>query len=137
MALSIKPLLKPENSVITALATAALVIGIYNASVGPIADVHATGANDGNLAASVKKAGWKSVIMVSAVALLARDPNIVVMGGAAIIGEELTYRHALMASPDSGRIQVTPESYVPAGSTEPVGSTALGTYSGPVEAVAG
>jgi hypothetical protein len=136
--INVKPLLKPENSIITALATAALIIGIYNASVGPIADVHATGANDSNLAASVKKAGVKSVILVAAITLLSRDSNIIVLGGAAIIGEELTYRHALMASPDTGQVQVTPASYVPAGSSEPVGSTALGTYaSGVVEAVAG
>jgi hypothetical protein len=131
--LSIKPRLSGENSIIMAAATAALVIGIYNYSVGPVADVHATGANDGNLAASVKKAGWKAVIFVSALALLAQDPNIVILGGAAVIGEELTYRHALMASPDNGRIQVTQASYLPAGSPEP----ALYAVSGPVEAMAG
>lgn len=137
MTLSFKPLLSADNSVITALATAAFVVAIYNYSVGPISDVHATGANDPNLQASVKKAGWKSVALVAGLTILARDPNILIMGGAAVIGEELTYRHALMASPDTGRIQVTPASYVPAGSAEPVGSTAMQVYSGPVEAQAG
>ena len=140
MAFSIKPRLSGENSIITALAVAALVIGVYNASVGPIADVHTTGANDPNLAAAVKKAGWKAVTLVSSVALLAQDPNIVILGGAAIIGEELTYRHALMASPDTGRIDVTPQSYVPAGSVEPPAAAAAAAppaWAGPVEAMAG
>lgn len=137
MAFSIKPRLSGENSIIMALATAAFVVGIYNYSVGPVSDAHATGANDANLLASTKKAGWKSVIMVAGVALLAQDPNIVILGGAAIVGEELTYRHAIMASPDNGQIQVTQSSYLPASQVETPGSTALGTYAGPVEAMAG
>jgi hypothetical protein len=137
MAFSIKPRLSGENSIIMAAATAALVIGIYNSKVGPVADAHATGANDGNLLASVKKAGWQAVVLVSALALLAKDPNIVILGGATVIAEELAYRHAIMASPENGRIQVTLADFLPAGSTEPVGSTALNVYSGPVEATAG
>lgn len=138
MAFSIKPRLSGENSIIMALATAAFVVGIYNYSVGPLSDAHATAANDGNMLASVKKAGWKSVVMVAGLTLLAQDPNIAILGGAAIIGEELSYRHALMASPDNGQITVTPASFVPAGTAvETPGSTALGTYSGPLEAAAG
>jgi hypothetical protein len=139
MAFSIKPRLGAENSIIMALAAAALVVGVYQAKIGPASDAHATSANDPNLLAATKKAGWQSVILIAGIALLAQDPNVVVMGGATIIAEELSYRHAIMASPDNGQIVVTPESYLPAGApAEPVGSTALGTYtSGPLEAVAG
>lgn len=141
MAFSIKPNLGSENSIIMAAATAALVIGVYSSKVGPVSDAHATSANDGNLSAAAKKAGWQSVVLVSALALLARDPNIVILGGATIIAEELAYRHAIMASPETGQIIVTPADFLPAGATSPVGSTALGTYSGgysgPVEAMAG
>lgn len=141
MAFSIKPRLSGENSIIMALATAAFVVGIYNYSVGPVADAHQTAANDGNLLAAAKKAGWKSVVAVAGVALLAQDPNIVILGGAAIIGEELSYRHAIKASPDDGKIQITPASFLPAGGgnqVETPGSTALGTYdSGVLEAQAG
>jgi hypothetical protein len=36
--------------------------------------------------------------------VLARDPNIVILGGAAIIAMELHYRHAIMAHPDTGQM---------------------------------
>jgi hypothetical protein len=125
--MDLKPRLSGENSIVVSLATAALVIGIYNMSVGPVSDVHATDAMDGNLAASVKKAGWKAVVAVAALAILAMDPNIVILGGAAIIGEELSYRHALMTNPGSGQIQLTPAAYQPAsGQTAPVGPS--GTF---------
>lgn len=115
MALSLKPRLSGENSIIVALATAAFVVGIYQAKVGPVSDVHATEANDGNVAASVKKAGWVAVAAVGALTVLAVDPNVAILGGAAIIAEELSYRHALMANPQTGQIQLTPAAYQPAG----------------------
>jgi hypothetical protein len=139
MAFSFKPRLSGENSIITSLAAAGLVFGIYSMKVGPVADVHTTDANDINLKASIRKAGWTSVILIGGLFILAQDMNIVILGGATIIAEELNYRHALMASPSTGQIQVTPASYQPAATPpQPVGSTALNTYGGgPVEAVAG
>ena len=127
MAFSLKPRLSGENSIIMALATAAFVVSIYNMKVGPVSDVHATNANDGNMAASVKKAGWEAVAAVAGIALLAQDPNIVILGGAAIIAEELSYRHSMMANPNTGQIQVSPTSYQ-AASAQPVGSTPLNVY---------
>jgi len=133
---SIKPRLSGENSIIVALGVAALIIGLYNAKLGPLADAHATGANDGNLNAALKKAGWESVVMIAGLALLTQDANIVILGGATVIAEELGYRHAIMASPDNGQIQVTAASYVPAQSQ--AGAPGAGTSSpGIIEAVAG
>lgn len=140
MAFSLKPRLSGENSIITAMAAAGLVFAIYNMKIGPVADVHMTDANDPNIQASVKKAGWGAVGVVSAVFLLAQDLNIAILGGGAIVYEELTYRHALMASPSTGQVTVTPASYQPmGGQVEPIGSTALSGFgeSGMVEAQAG
>lgn len=146
MAFSLKPRLSGENSIITALATAGLVFAIYNMKLGPVADLHATDANDPNMRASIKKAGWAAVLGVGAMTLLAGDLNIAILGGGAIIYEELTNRHALMASPSTGQITVTPASYQPmGGQVQPVGSTALSGFasvngigaSGMVEAQAG
>lgn len=136
--MNLKPRLSGENSIITALAVAVFVVGVYNYSLGPIADMHASPANDPNMLASIKKAGVKALVIVGAVALLAQDPNIVILGGAAIIGEELTCRHAIMASPDTGMITVTPNSYVPAGGGGPAQQApAAAPGSGIVEALAG
>jgi hypothetical protein len=115
MAFSLKPRLSGENSIIASLSTVALVLGIYAMKVGPVSDVHATDVGDGNMAASVKKAGIEAVIVVAGVTLLAKDPNIAILGGAAIIAEELFYRHALLASPQNGQINVAPAAYQPAG----------------------
>lgn len=111
----LKPRLSGENSIIASLATVALVLAIYNMKVGPVSDVHATDANDGNMQAAVKKAGWESVAAVAGVGLLAKDPNIIILGGAAIIAEELAYRHALLSHPGTGQIQVTAAGYNPTG----------------------
>lgn len=110
-----QPRISGDNSIITSLAIAGLVIGIYQAKLGPVSDVHATDANDGNVAASIKKAGWESLAAVSAIALLAGDMNIVILGGAAVIAEELSYRHANMTNPGTGQISITPVQYQPAG----------------------
>lgn len=115
MANLFKPRLSGDNSIITSLATVAVVISIYNAKLGPVSDVHATAANDGNYAAAIKKAGWQALTVVAAISLLAGDTNIVILGGAAVLAEELSYRHANMTNPATGQIQLTPQAYQPAG----------------------
>lgn len=139
MAFNLKPRLGAENSVVVSLGVAALIIGIYNAKVGPVADAHATAANDGNMLASIKKAGWESVALMLGLALLTQDANIVILGGATIISEELSYRHAIMANPETGQIDLTPASYAPAGGSAPqlsVVPAGIGA-SGMIEAQAG
>lgn len=111
-----KPILGSENSIITSLAVAAVVTGIYGSKVGPVADVHATNANDINVAASIRKAGSESLGLVVGIWLLSRDHNVLILGGATIIANELSYRHAAMTNPANGQIEITPASYAPAGS---------------------
>lgn len=108
------PRISGETSVIASLSVVALVVAIYNAKIGPVSDVHATGANDGNIAAGIRKAGWTSLGVVAAISLLAGDTNVIILGGAAVVAEELAYRHANMTNPATGQIQVTPQAYVPA-----------------------
>jgi hypothetical protein len=109
------PRISGDNSIVTSLATVAVVVAIYQAKVGPVSDVHATAPNDGNIAASIKKAGWQSLGVVAAISLLAGDMNIIILGGAAVVAEELSYRHANMTHPATGQIAVTPQAYAPAG----------------------
>lgn len=123
MALNITPRLKAENSIIASLGVAGLVFGIYQGMVGPASDAQATGANDINMQASVRKAGWASVVAVSAVGLLARDPNVIILGGIVIIVEEVMYRHAIMVNPANGQIHVDAGAYAATGSHGAVGLT--------------
>lgn len=110
-----KPRISGDNSIITSLAVVAVVAAIYVNKVGPVADVHMTDANDGNINASIRKAGWEAVGVIAAISLLAGDTNIVILGGAAVIAEELSYRHANMTNPGTGQISITPQAYQSAG----------------------
>lgn len=111
-----KPMLSSENSILASAATVALVLATYGGHVGPVADVHASDAHDVNLSAGLHKGGWFALATVSAIALLAKDMNVFILGGGAIIVEEVMYRHALMTHPGTGKMATpTAAAYVPAG----------------------
>jgi hypothetical protein len=106
--------LKPADSVVIALAVAVGVVTIYSAKVGPVADVHMTNPGDGPVNASIKKAGWQSWVLVAGVTLMARDLNVAILGGSAIIMEHAMYLHADMCNPADGQIVPKPGAYSPA-----------------------
>lgn len=111
--MSIKAILAPGDSIVASIATIALVYAIYEMNLGSTASVHATDAYHPILSASVKKAGWESVAFVGAVGLLARDPNIIILGGAAIIAADVHYKHAIASDGDTGQmLPPTPDSYL-------------------------
>ena len=84
-------------------------------NVGNVASAHATDANHPALESSRKKAGYTSFVFVSALTLLAKDMNIGILGYGSIIAMELSYKHAIMANPATGKIQApNPSVYVPA-----------------------
>jgi hypothetical protein len=101
----------PADSMTIALATAAGVIVIYNAKIGPAADVQASLPGDPSINASLKKAGWESIALVTAMTLLSKDLNVAILGFGAIVLEHTMYMHAELASPASGRVQASPTAY--------------------------
>lgn len=107
----------PADSMTISLATAVGVIALYNAKIGPVADVHASASGDVNINASIRKAGWEALALVAALTLLSRDLNVAILGGAAVILEHSMYLHADMASPASGKFEVNPAAYQAAGLT--------------------
>lgn len=126
----IRSLLKPEGSVMGAVATMGLVFAVYEMNVGPIAQAHASDPNHPSLESSRKKAGWISLALVSALTLITKDGNIGVLGYGSIIGMEVAYRHAIMTNPDTGYMQAPVASlYQPAQAIVPQqmqGQPALG-----------
>lgn len=106
---------KPADSMTIAMATAGGVFMLYGSKVGPVADVQATAPGDPSVNASIKKAGWESLILVGAMTLLSRDLNVAILGFGAVVLEHTMYLHGEMASPASGRIQDTPAAYAAAG----------------------
>lgn len=105
---------KPADSLTLSLATAVGVMVIYSGKIGPVADVQSSASGDLPINASIKKAGWESLLLVAGMTLLSRDLNTTILGGAALILEHVMYLHAEMASPSTGKVQVNPAAYQPA-----------------------
>jgi hypothetical protein len=100
--MEIKSILKPEGSVVAGLATVAAVYGIYQLEVGNVSSVHMTKANHSAPESSRKKAGYTALVLVAALTLITRDGNVGILGAGTIVAMELSYRHAIMAHPESG-----------------------------------
>lgn len=103
--MTFKSILKPEGSTVAGLATVGTVIGVYQLSVGSVSQAHATDANHPALEASRKKAGYLSLVLVAGLTLITKDANVGILGGAAIIGMEIAYRHGIMANPLTGKME--------------------------------
>lgn len=98
------------------LAVVASVYAIYQLNLGSTAQVQMTDANHPVAETSRKKSGYEAAILVAGIGLIARDANIIILGSATIIAMELTYRHAIMAHPETGKMVPPGESvYMPAG----------------------
>lgn len=104
MAILPKSILKPEGSVVAGIATAALVITIYQMNVGNVVQVHMTPSHDTNVSASRKKAAIQSVAAVSAISLLTKDVTIFILGGGIVFLVDWHVRHANASAPDTGQL---------------------------------
>lgn len=111
-----KSYLKPEGSIIAGLAVMGVVYALYQLNIGTSVQVQMTDANHPAIESSRKKAGYQSAIVVAGIGLIAKDANIIILGSASIIAMELSYRHAIMAHPETGQMVPPAEStYAPAG----------------------
>lgn len=119
--MALKSVMKPEGSLIMGATVAGIVYATYQLDIGTVAQAQATDAHHPALETSRRKAGYTSLVLVGGLALLARDPNIVILGGAAIIAMEVHYRSAIMTHPESNRM--TPPAgadYAPAENVVPL-----------------
>jgi hypothetical protein len=118
--MDLNSLFQKDDSVVAGIMTMALIAGFYNFNVGTAAAVHMTPANDINVSAGIRKAGIMSAATITGLFLLSHDSSVVILGSATIIAEELTYRHANLASPESGMISIVPSDYAQAPTTASV-----------------
>lgn len=102
--MNFKSVLKPEGSTMAGIATVAAVYGVYQLNVGNVSQAHATDANHPVLEASRRKAGYTALVLVSGLTLITKDANLGILGFATIIAMELSYRHGIMAHPESGKM---------------------------------
>jgi hypothetical protein len=120
--MALKSILSPENSLILGAATVGIVAGIYQLDAGPVSQVHASDAYHPANDVSIKKAGYTALVAVAGIAILARDPNIAILGGAAIVAFGAHYRHAHLVNPGTGQVESPgPAAYTPAQYSVPAG----------------
>ena len=102
---TIRSVLKPEGSIVAAVAVVGLVYATYQMDCGPVSGAYVTAANHPALESSRKIAGYTSFVLVAGLTLITRDANVGILGFASIVAMEAHYRHAIMASPETGRVQ--------------------------------
>lgn len=96
-------MLAKEQSIVAGLSVATIVYATYSRATPSVADMRVGRSGDTDIEASRKTAAWISAGVVSFVSLVAKDPNIFVMGGAMIIGLDWMTRHANQVDPNTGR----------------------------------
>lgn len=94
--------LKPEVSIPVALATGALVYGIYMNALPPVVDIRTAAPNHPDVASAEKGAAWTAATAVAAVSLIAKDMTVFIVGGGMIIALSWWHRHANMVDPAFG-----------------------------------
>lgn len=92
-------LLKPEASVMAAIATSALVIGIYQHGLPTLADHKLGDVGDQAAKTSGRTADWTATGTVALLTLLTKDPTVFSMGAASIIAMSLWHRLANYTDP--------------------------------------
>ncbi len=95
-------MLKPEISLTVGLATAALVYGIYSNALPTVADIRVGQEADPDVESAEQLATWTAAAAVSAVSLIAKDPNVFVIGGSMVVVMAWWHRHANHVNPLTG-----------------------------------
>ncbi|WP_301177238.1 hypothetical protein [Actinomadura geliboluensis] len=96
-------LLKPDVSIPVALATGALVYGVYNLALPSVADVRTSAEQHPDVEAANRMAAWTSAVAVAGISLIARDMNVFIVGGGMTIALAWWYKHADAVIPEISR----------------------------------
>lgn len=97
-------ILKPDQSVVIALAVAGGVLGVYSHNLPTVVEIHAAPAHNEAVYSAMNKAKWTSAALVTGAYLLTRDPNVFVAGGATFVAIEWMARHANAVDPNTGKM---------------------------------
>ena len=114
--------LKPEVSLGTSLAVMFLDYGIFQLNMPVMADVKASAPHNQAIDSSRKAFTWTAISACSALALLAKDPNIFIFGAGFAVVLDWYARHANAVSPQSGQVTLPPASGTVPGGVSAAGS---------------
>lgn len=95
--------LAPEASILGGLAVAGVVVGINQVAKPSQADIQALPAGTPDIDRANKTATWLSVLAVSGISLMARDPGIFIIGSVATVGMKLWSDHSNFTESVMGR----------------------------------
>lgn len=87
-------MLKPNENLMLAAAVGAVVYGTYNIALPTIADTRGLPGNNPDIDKAEKTATWASVAVVSGISLLAKSPEVFVVGGLMTIGLAWSFKNA-------------------------------------------
>jgi type IV secretory pathway TrbD component len=96
--------MKAEVSIPVALATSAMVVGIYYAALPTVADARAVGPDNPDLAKAERTALLLSVAAAAGVSLVSRDSTPFVFGGLVAVALSWWHRSANMTDPTTQTI---------------------------------
>jgi hypothetical protein len=113
--------MKAEVSIPVGLATVAMSYGVFQMSLPNIADVRSAPAGDSQIAGAERSATWIAAGLVAGVSLIAKDPTVFAVGGAAVIAFSWHYRHANQVNPATGKASAA-QNAIATGATLPGGS---------------
>lgn len=91
--------LKPEGSLALGLAVVVVVYATYEHMLPTVVEHRVGAQGDADAAAAERMATLTSAGVVSAVALLAKDPTVFILGGAAVTTLAWLHKHANAVSP--------------------------------------
>jgi hypothetical protein len=88
--------LKPDTSLTLGIASATLAYATFQAMTPNVADIRATESGNRDIQASERLATWVAGLTVAGISLLAKDANIFIIGGSAVIALSWSRKHADM-----------------------------------------
>jgi hypothetical protein len=116
--------LRPEVSLPIALATGAVVYGVYATHLPNVAESKLTMPGNQHLSSSRRTATWTAAAIVGGISLLAKDPTIFIVGGTMVVVLDIVNRHANVVSPATGQM-VQPSSTGSATASYPGNGTSV------------
>lgn len=91
--------LSPEGKLGLSLTTGVLVYGIYQLQMPTHTDIRTVEAGNADVEASEKTATWIAATTVAGISLIAKSPEVFVIGGLITVAMAWTYRHANAVNP--------------------------------------
>lgn len=96
--------LKQQDALLTGLATAAVVITIYQHNMPAVAQVRASKPGNQHVSASRQQAAIIGVVIVAGISWLAKDPTVWVVAGTTLVALDISQRMANATDNVSGKI---------------------------------